>query len=135
MTNIKQFGGNVWMRAKTWHEMISFDFKTLHIWVINIRGGVTVYTPTLLFQFSLGISNIWIMCFFPRYWWNQQDSSPIHNRYLNTNSMWIHAIIWPQWCHFYGCHIWHKWHEIPFVHLDGVWWSSHECPFGVDHYK
>jgi len=29
---------------------------------------------------------------------------------------------------FYGCHIWHKWHEIPSIHLDGVWWSSHLCP-------
>ncbi len=58
--------------------------------------------------------------FFPRCWWNQRDSNPIHHRYSNINSMWIHAIIWSQWCHFYGCHIWHKWHEIPSSHLDGV---------------
>ncbi len=45
------------------------------------------------------------------------------------------VLIWSQWCHFYGCHIWHKWHEIPSIHLDGVWWSSHGCPFSLDHYK
>jgi hypothetical protein len=56
---------------------------------------------------------------FPRCWWNQWDSSPIHHRYSNTNSMWVHVIIWSQWCHFYVCHIWHKWHEIPSIHLDG----------------
>jgi hypothetical protein len=135
MTSIKQFGGNVWMQVKTWHEMISFGFKTLHIWIRNIKKGVVVYTPTLQFQLGLKFSNIQKMCFFPRCWWNQWDSNPIHHRYSNTNSMWVHAIIWSQWCHFYGCHIWHKWHEIPSIHLDGVWWSSHGCPFSLDHYK
>ncbi len=72
---------------------------------------------------------------FPRCWWNQWDSSPIHHRYSNTNSMWVHAIILSQCCHFYGCRIWHKWHEIPSFHLDGVWWSSHTCPFSMDRYK
>jgi hypothetical protein len=38
--------------------MISFDFKTLHIWIRNIRNGISVYT-ILQFQFSLGLSNIW----------------------------------------------------------------------------
>jgi hypothetical protein len=44
--------------------MISFDFKTLHIWIENIRKGVNVYTPTLQFQLSLGLCNIWRMFFF-----------------------------------------------------------------------
>jgi hypothetical protein len=66
MLNIKQFGGNVWMRVKAWHEMISFDFKTLHIWIENIRKGVGVYTPTLQFQFGLGLSNIRKMCYFSK---------------------------------------------------------------------
>jgi hypothetical protein len=52
------------MWVKACHEMISFNFKTLHIWIISIRKGVGVYTPTLQFQFSLGFSNIQKMCFF-----------------------------------------------------------------------
>jgi hypothetical protein len=54
--------GNVWMRVKAWHKMISFGFKTLHIWIRNIRKGVGIYTPTLQFQFGLGLSNIQKMC-------------------------------------------------------------------------
>jgi hypothetical protein len=45
--------------------MISFGFKTLHIWIKNIRGEVGIYTPTLQFQFGLGLSNIRRICFFP----------------------------------------------------------------------
>jgi hypothetical protein len=44
--------------------MISFGFKTLHISIGNIRKGVGVYTPTLQFQFNLGLSNIRKMFFF-----------------------------------------------------------------------
>ncbi len=135
ITNIKQFGGDMWMQAKTWHKMISFGFKTLHIWIRNIRKGVGIYTPTLWFQFSLGFSNIWRMCFFSKMLMKSTDSNPIHHRYSNNNSMWVHVIIRSQWCDCYGCHIWHKWHEIPSIHLDGIWWSLHECSFSVDHYK
>ncbi len=135
MTNIKQFGGNVWMRVKTWHEMISFSFKTLHIWIENIRKGVSIYHKPCNLNSTLGSPTSGKCVHFPRCWWNQWDSSPIHHRYSNTNSMWTHVIIWSQWCHFYGCHIWHKWHEISSIYLDGVWWSLHKCPFSLDHYK
>jgi len=47
--------------------MISFDFKRLHIWIENIRKRVGVYTPTLQFQFNIGLSNIQRMCFFFQY--------------------------------------------------------------------
>jgi hypothetical protein len=33
--------------------MISFGFKTLHIWIRNIRKGIGVYTLTLQFQWAL----------------------------------------------------------------------------------
>jgi hypothetical protein len=121
MTSIKQFSGNVWMWVKAWHEMISFSFKTLHIWIKNIRKGVGIYTHKLCnFNSILGSPTFKGCVLFLKCWWNQQDSSPIHHRYSNINSMWIHVIIWSQWCHFYGCHIWHKWHEIPSTHFDGV---------------
>ncbi len=29
------------------HEMISFGFKTLHIWIENIKKRIGIYTPTL----------------------------------------------------------------------------------------
>jgi hypothetical protein len=51
--------------VKAWHKMISFSFKTLHIWIGNIRNKVSTYTLTLQFQFSLGFSNIQRMYFFP----------------------------------------------------------------------
>jgi hypothetical protein len=44
--------------------MILFGFKTLHIWIKNIRRGIGVYTPTLQFQFSFKLSNIQRMCYF-----------------------------------------------------------------------
>ncbi len=49
---------HMWMRVKTWHKMISFNFKTLRIWIKNITMGVGIYTLTLQFQFSLWLSNI-----------------------------------------------------------------------------
>jgi len=66
MTNIKQFGGNMWTWAKTWHEMISFGFKTLHIRIGNRRKRVGIYALTLQFQFNLGLSNIQRMCSFSK---------------------------------------------------------------------
>jgi hypothetical protein len=27
------------------------------------------------------------------------------------------------------------WHEISFVHFDGVWCTSHRCSFNMDNYK
>ncbi len=64
------------MRVKAWHKMISFGFKTLHIWIKNIRKGVGIYTPTLQFQFGLRLSNIQKMFFFPKCWWNNVTQVP-----------------------------------------------------------
>ncbi len=46
--------------------MISCDFKILHIWIINIRKGIRIYTPTPQFQSNLGLSNIQKMCCFSK---------------------------------------------------------------------
>jgi hypothetical protein len=44
--------------------MISFNFKTLHIWIKNILKKVNIYTPTLQFQFGFELYNIRKMCLF-----------------------------------------------------------------------
>ncbi len=111
----------------TWRHCI-FGSKTK-------KGELPFTHQPCNFNLVLGFSTSEGCVLFPRCWWNQWDSSPIHHRYSNTNSMWVHVIIWSQWCHFYGCHTWQKWHEIPSIHLDGVWWSSQRCPFYVDRYK
>ncbi len=54
----------MWIRVKAWHEMISFNFKTLHIWIKNILKKVNIYTPTLQFQFGFELYNIRKMCLF-----------------------------------------------------------------------
>jgi hypothetical protein len=93
---------NVWMWAKTWHEMISFNFKTLHIWIENIRKGVKFTQQPYNFNSVLGSPTFKKCVLFPICWWNQWDSNPIHHRYSNTNSMRVHAIIWPEWCHWHA---------------------------------
>ncbi len=71
----------------------------------------------------------------PRSCQNQQDSSSIQHWHPNTNSMSIDVFMWPQWCYFNGCHIWHRWHELSFVHFDGFWCASHRFSFSMDNYK
>ncbi len=43
--------------------------------------------------------------------------------------------MWQQWCYFNGCHIWHQWHEVLFVHFDVFWCTLHKCSSSMDNYK
>ncbi len=81
---------------------------------------------------NLGLSNIQRMFSFSK---KLAKSTGIHHWHPNTNSMSINVFMWPQWCYFNGCHIWHQWHEVSFVHFDGFWCASHRCSFDMDNYK
>ncbi len=122
-----------WEHVNVNQSMTRDDF----IWLQNIpylnlkhkRGSWCLHTNLAISIWSWIFQHSKDVFFF-------QDAGEINGTQIPfTNSMWVHSIIWPQWCHFYGCHIWRKWYEIPFVHLDGVWWSLYECPFSVNHYK
>ncbi len=74
---------------------MAFVKKTLH------------FHPILAFLTSKG-------CFF----FPKSYSNAIHHWHPNINSMLLNAFMWPQWCYFNGCHIWHQWHEVSFDHFD-----------------
>jgi len=42
----EHFNGNLWMSKKPWPRMASFNNKTLHIWINNIREGIDDCTQT-----------------------------------------------------------------------------------------
>jgi hypothetical protein len=121
----------IWINCDCIFQLILFCNGLFSSLIIKTLWNLLSSSTNHIFYIVIYLHLHSIIGLFPRCWWNQWDSSPIHHRYSNTNLMWTHVIIWSQWCHFYGCHIWHKWHEIPSIHLDGVWRSS----FSLDHYK
>jgi hypothetical protein len=68
----------------------------------------------------------WRCFLFSRCRWGEWDSYPFHHRDLNTYVASGHVPIWSQLAYFYGCHVWHQWFEVPFIHIDGVWISLHK---------
>ncbi len=77
-----------------------------------------------VFHLVMGFCSSW--CFlFSGCRWGEWDSCPFHHRDPNTHVALGDVPIWSQWAYFYGCHVWHQWCEIPLIHIDGVWFSSH----------
>jgi hypothetical protein len=74
----------------------------------------------------VGLCSSWCCFLFLGCRWGEWDSCPFHHRDQDTYATLGHAPIWSQQAYFYVCHIWHQWCEIPFIHIDGVWFSSHK---------
>ncbi len=73
----------------------------------------------------MGLHSSWWCFLFLGCRWDEWDSCPFHHKDLDTYAASSHASIWSQQVYFYGCHIWHQWCEIPLIHIDGIWFSSH----------
>jgi hypothetical protein len=54
---------------------------------------------------------------------------------IKINSMSIDAFMWLQRYYFNGCHIWHQWHEVSFVHFDAFWCWLHKCSSSMNDYE
>ncbi len=78
-----------------------------------------------VFHLVMGLCSSWWCFLFPRCRWGEWDSCPFHHRDPNTYATLGHAPIGSQRAYFYGCHVWHQWCEVPLIHIDGVWFSSH----------
>jgi len=99
------------------------------------EGHLAFCTQTWRFPFNHGFVLILMIFLFPRCRWGEWDSCPFHHKDLDTYVVSSHALIWSQWAYFYGCHVWHQWCEIPLIHIDGIWSSSHKGASCLDYYE
>jgi len=58
-----------------------------------------------------------------------------HHRDPETYKVSNHVAIQSQWAYFYGCHVWHQQCEIPPIHIDGAWFSSHKGASHLGYHK
>ncbi len=77
------------------------------------------------FHLIMGLCSSWWCFLFLGCRWGEWNLGPFHHTDTFTYSASNHAPIQSQWAYFYGCHIWHQHCEVPSIHIDGVWFSSH----------
>jgi hypothetical protein len=62
MTNTKQYGGQKLTQEMWWLQMTSLGNKTSLVWIVNIKGGIDIYTKTMPFLSAYGSCIIRMMC-------------------------------------------------------------------------
>jgi len=78
------------------------------------------------FHLVMGLCSSWWCFLFLGCRWSEWDLSPFHHMDLDTCIALSHAPIRSQHAYFYGCHVWHQQCEVPPIHINGVWFSSHK---------
>ncbi len=89
------------------------------------KGSVFAQKPNIFHPF-MGLWSSWWCLLFLGCRWNEWDSRPFHHKDLDTYIALGHALIRLDQAYFYGCHIWYQQYEVPPIHIDGVWFSSHK---------
>ncbi len=98
-----------------------------HLLRLETQEGYLMFThKPNVFHSIMGLCSSWWCFLFSRCKWSEWDSCPFHYKDPNTYAISGHAPIWSQLAYFYGCHDWHQWCEVPFIHIDGVWFSLHK---------
>ncbi len=87
------------------------------------------------FHSVMGLCSSWWCLLFPRCRWGEWHSCPFHHKDLDTYVASSYVPIRSQYVYFYGCHVWHQWCEVPFIHIDGVWFSSHRGASCLGYHK
>ncbi len=99
------------------------------------EGHLALAHKPSTFHSIMGLCSSWWWFLFLSCRWGEWDSCLFHHRDLDTYATSCHVPIWSQWAYFYGWHIWHQWCEVPFIHIDGVWLSSHKGAICLGHHK
>ncbi len=89
------------------------------------EGHLVLAHKPNVFHSVMGLCSSWWYFLFLGRRWGEWDSCPFHHKDPDTYATSSHVPIWSQWVYFYGCLIWHLRCEIPLIHIDGVWFSSH----------
>jgi len=135
MTIIKKFGGHGWMRVSEWPRWSPIT-PIYHLLGLKAPKGhlVLAHKPDAFHSF-MGLCSSWWCFLFPRCKWSECDSCPFHHKDPNTYATSSHVLIQSQYTYLYGCHIWHQRCEIPLIHINGVWFSSHKGASCLGYHK
>ncbi len=89
------------------------------------EGHLVLAQKPNTFHLIMGLCSSWRCFLFLGCKWGEWDLSPFHHWDTYTYTTSNHVPIWSQGVYFYGCHVWHQQCEVPPIHIDGVWFSSH----------
>ncbi len=125
MTSTKKFGGHgqIWMNG--WPMMIPYNSKILPTWTRGTKGALGPYIETQRFPFNHGFVLILMIFLFLGCRWGEWNSCPFHYRDLDTYIVASYVPIQSQRAYFYGCQVWYQQCEVPFIHIDDIWFSLH----------
>jgi len=121
MTSIKKFGGHGWMWVSEWPRWFPIT-PIYHLLGLKAPKGhlVLAHKPDAFHSF-MGLCSSW---------W-----CPFHHKDPNTYVASSHVLIQSQYAYLYGCHVWHQQCEVPLIHINGVWFSSHKGASCLGYHK